>query len=530
MQNKLNLIFVLLIALIFGIILAVDIGSADYEQLGIYAVVGIVIYFVINGWRNVWWFTALLIFSGVIFVQSFDFNAEHLFVMMLGLASFMFIISRGVMPQAPEFKIAGSKSAAIVTGALIFYGVMHFIVYYVFPYSPAEYSVKTSLKAYFECYASMVCFFWLLVGPYGFNLKPTWPRNLIIIMIFCVAANVTLRGVLFFMGFQAADGLTGDSVTLGSIGVPIINMYPGIFTLRNICPLVAIILFMIMSGKGWWQGSKFGIKTLVVAGIALCLVGAAFSGGRASLPLCILLLLAGAMMRRQVAPVALMGTAMLLLVTGVNLFSHEINTKAPFYVARSVQLVMLDKGSTNDSIGESQDVRNAAIEEAIVQWQKDNRVFFFGRSVYHITGEEASYVKERLGKDGFVLNAMKSGRTHNLITDLLLQYGLIGCILYIISYLMVIRYMLKLRKALTDEDGVVKWLMDAMAIYLPLMFVYQALGGTYMPIVVPLIIGLVRAHLVTLKNREAVPALESLSESPSVQDRPDRQTPPILAR
>ncbi|BDS06761.1 hypothetical protein NT6N_18010 [Oceaniferula spumae] len=505
MQNKINLIFVFLIALIFGIVLAVDIGFADYEQLGIYAVVGIVLYFLINGWRNVWWLTALLIFSGVVFYHSFEFNAEHLFVMMLALASLMFIISRGAMPQVPEFRKAGSTSAAIVTGVLFFYGLIHFIVYYAFPYSPTDYSVKTSTKAYFECYASMFCFFWLLVGPYGFNLKPNWSNRFIVIMVLCIAGNVAVRGALFLMGFQAADGLSDDGVGFGAVGVPIINMYPGVYTLRNISPLVCLILFMIMTGKGWWSSNSFRMKFLVISGFFLCIVGAAFSGGRASLPLCILLVMLGALMRRQVGLVALMGMAMVLLVAAVNIFSDLINTKAPFYVARSVQLVMIDKGSAYDTIGDSQSVRNAAIEEAVVQWKKDNRVFFFGRSVYHITWEEAFYVKSTLGHEGFVINAMKSGRTHNMITDLLLQYGIVGCVLYVTAYLMVIRFIWRLRKALSDNDGIVRWLIDAMAIYLPIMFIYQALGGTYMPIVVPLIIGLARGHLVALKNRVSTP-------------------------
>lgn len=525
MNNKIYAVIVLLIAAFVGIVLAVDIGSANYEQLGIYAVVGIILYFFINGWRNVWWFTALLIFSGVGFYQAFDFNAEHLFVMMLGLASLMFIISRGPLPQPSEFRIAGSRSTAIATGIVLFYGLIHFIIYYGFPYSPTQYSVKTSTKAYFECYASMFCFFWLLVGPYGFSLKPSWPKSLVIIMIFCLAGNVTVRGMLFLMGFQASDGLSDDSVGFGTFTVPAINMYPGVYTLRSIAPLICLLIFMIISSKRWWNSSGSFRKFMMISSIGLCLVGAIFSGGRATFPLCIVFIVLGSLMRGRINLLALISMTLILLIAAVNLFSHEINTRAPYYVARSAQLVMIEKGETYRTIGDSQDVRNDAIEQALIEWRADNRVFLFGRSVYHISFKEADFVKKKYGNEGFVINAMKSGRTHNMITDLLLQYGIVGCSLYIFAYFMVIRFFWKLRRTISIDSSA-RWLVDSMAIYLPIMFLYQALGGNFMPIVAALAIGLLRAHLVTLEDRDLSPkSSQNLFRRLGGQEKQTRESP-----
>ena len=362
----------------------------------------------------------------------------------------------------------------------------------------------------------MFCFFWVSVGPYGFTLKPNWQRTLIFIMIFSVTGNVIVRGALFAMGFQAADGLGDDDVGFGSVGIPLINMYPGVFTLRVISPLVCLMLFMIATGKGWWADNKFLMKAFVLFGIGMCLIGAVFSGGRAVLPSCIVLIMAASLMRRKINVIFLMSMAMILLVAVVNLFSHQINTKAPFYISRSVQIVMFDKGASYDSIGDSQNVRDLAAKESIKEWRKDNRVFLFGRSVFSISWEEAVYMKNRFGAEGFVVNALKSGRTHNMITDLLLQYGLVGCILYVLANLMIIRFVWKLRKQLSDEDGVTKSIVDAMAIYAPFIFIYFTLSGNFMPIVIPLMIGLVRSHLVTLKTREPLPAP---AEAPALSNR-----------
>ena len=139
MQNKISVIIFLVIAACIGLVFAVDIGSANYEKLGIYAVIATVIYFFVHGWKNVWWLTALLSFSGVIFYQSFEINVDHLFVMMLGLASIMFLISRGSMRQAPEFVRAGSGATALVVFAILLYGLFHFLTYYAIPYLPREY-------------------------------------------------------------------------------------------------------------------------------------------------------------------------------------------------------------------------------------------------------------------------------------------------------------------------------------------------------------------------------------------------------
>jgi len=514
MQHKVTLILFFIVAAFIGLVLAVDIGQANYEQLGIYATIGVILYFFIHGWRNVWWFTSLLIFSGVVFYQGFVIEAEHVFVMMLALASLMSIVARGNMPQAPEFSKAGSRSTAIIVGMLVFYGMAHFCVYYVFPYSPTDYGLKTSLKAYFEAYAAMVCFFWLIAGPYGFTLKPNWSRNLLVIIALALLGNVVARGWMYLAGYQAADGLSTGGLDDYFLYVPVINMQAGVYTLRNLTPLACAVLLMIATAPGWWGRQQLLIKLVVLAAISLAVVGAVFSGGRATLLFCIAIFLVVAVLRRRIALLALMSMACVLLVAGINIFSHEINSNAPYYVARSMQMVMFDKGESATSIEGSQETRNAAIQEAFVQFRKDNRSLFFGRSVFSITAEDAMSLKGR-GIDGFVENAMRSGRTHNLVTDLLIQYGIVGCVLYLLAYLAVIRFYIRLNSAIAHTEVVAKALAGAMVVYLPLMMVYQLAGGTFMPAVAALMVGLIRAQLVT--HRVALPVT-----APTSAPREDR--------
>jgi O-antigen ligase len=349
----------------------------------------------------------------------------------------------------------------------------------------------------------MTCFFWLISGPYGFYLKPTWPRTLISIIFFTLLGNVIIRANMFLQGFQATDGLSGSSVDFFSTHLPVINMYAGIFTLRNITPIATVVLLMIATSPGWWRRSRLLTKNLTTLSLSLCLVGAILSGGRATLIFCFLLIFLVMLVRKKIAFVAISGMLAILSIIFVNVFSGLINDKAPAYIARSVQLVMIDKGSTYRSIEGSQETRDAGKKAALVEWKKDNRVLFFGRSVYSMSWEEASYINQKYGMDGFVMNAMRSGRTHNLLTDLLLQYGIFGCVLYLASYIAIIIYFWRLAKVIDSSEGEVKALVLSMVVYLPAAFVYALAGGTYMPSIAVLVIGITRSHLATLRTTES---------------------------
>ncbi len=525
MQNRISVIFIFVIAMIFAIVAGTNIAMEEYETLGIYGTVVIVLYFFIHGWKNVWWFAALLIFSGVMFWQGFVFESDHLFVMMLVLASMMSLLTHRANPVPMEMRLAGSRSTLLIIGALLAYGTVHFLFNFILPYDPAQYSLKTCTKAYFECFASMACFFWLLGGPYGFNLKPGWGKGLLWILFFALLGNVAVRGYMYLMGFQAADGLSEGGFEEFFLYVPVINMQAGIYALRNLCPIAIVILLMVATSPGWWRSQKNLIRLLVLAAVALCLIGAIFSGGRATVLFCLVLIFMVGVARRQLAVIGVLGMAGVMVVALANIFSYEINKNAPFYVARSLQLVMIEKGETYETIEESQYVRNEAIKAALAEWRDDARVMLIGRSVYAMSFQDAQHARV-MGTDGFIENALRSGRTHNMITDLLLQYGAIGLALYLVAYMAVIRYYWRLAAIIPREVTLSKALAEAMKIYLPLMFVYQMLGGNYMPSVAALVVGLIRADLIALHLRVANPGKADLRS----EAEPVHRNQPALVR
>ena len=523
-MNKNITTFVLLgIAFVFALVLGTNVASADYESLTVYAVSGIALYFLVHGWKNVWWFTALLGFSGVVFSHGFNFDAGHVFVAMLVIAFVISAVNREYGPRSIVMKSAGGSFLIVLLVILIIYGFLHFVIGLVFPYSPSEYSWKSSSKAYFEAFATMFVSCWLLIGPYQFRLNAPWHRTFVIVLVSAVVGNTAARGLMYLQGFQAGDGLSRGGfagIQEYFLFVPVINMQAGVYTLRDLSPVATVILAMIATSGDWKRSQSLLLRSLVIIGIVSALVGAAFSGGRATLPFCLGLLGLVALVRKRLGLVLLMGFGGILLIMFANLFSTYINVKAPISVARSMQLILIDKGKTYEGISGSQDVRNAAMEQALEEWQENGRTLVFGRSVLNMTAEEAYYIGQTLGAEGFVVNAMKSGRTHNLITDLLLQYGLVGLILYISCYLAMIFYFIRLYRRIPDSVYGVKALVGAVAIYLPVVFIYQAIGGQFMPIVVPLIIGIARAGLVKYE----LEIQEALNVSSSVGGRDNSLT------
>ena len=114
---------VMLIGVAFAIFAGFNVAMGEYETLGTYAATAIALYFFAHGWRNVWWFAALLNFSGVIFLHAFEFNVEHLFFLMICLASMMFLLSRNSMPRPKELEIAGAGTLRFILGLLLIYGL-----------------------------------------------------------------------------------------------------------------------------------------------------------------------------------------------------------------------------------------------------------------------------------------------------------------------------------------------------------------------------------------------------------------------
>jgi len=285
-------------------------------------------------------------------------------------------------------------------------------------------------------------------------------------------------------------------------------MQAGIYTLRNLTPLATIMVLMIATQPGWWGIQKRSTKILIAMILLFCILGAVTSGGRATMVFCIALTGVVALWRKKT--LFILGSAMfgVIFLVVINIFSSTINQKAPYYVARSLQFLMIERGEAATAISGSRDIRKEAHLAALDECFSDTRVLIFGRSVYSLTHEEALYFRNTLGQDGFILNAIWSGRTHGLVTDLMLQYGIFGLFFYLSAYIMVFVYFWRLNKRISNEYHVSKALVGSMCIFMPMIIIYHILGGQYLPATVALVAGLIRADIHLRDSMQQLEILE----------------------
>ena len=516
MNRNILTIGLLVVAFFFAIVLGSNVAAGDYESLTAYAVTAIVLYFIFNGWKNVWWFAALLAFSGVVFSHGFNFEDYHLFVVMVVISSALSIINRDLKRKPLAVAATNRGGTLIFPALLLLYGGLHFGVNYAFPHSPVDYSIKTASKAYFLCFSPWVCFVWLMAGNYEFRLSGKWVKVFLFILFLGLMWNVGARAFLFGQGFQSTAGNSMEEISF--FYVPVINMQAGPNTLRRLAPLGFGICFSLMTMSGWWTKQTIRTKWMIATTLVLCLIGAMFSGGRATIPFCVGLGAGTLVVRKRVgALMVLMGVGVSMILV-VNLFSGYINNEAPLSISRSLQVVMIEKGSAYRTISGSQDTRNLGIEAGLKAWQEDSRTLITGRSVYRVTGEESDYMMKNFGDAGFAEMAVKSGATHNLISDLLLQYGIIGLALYLLACFSLVRYIRKLGSQIPESLLEARALCDFLQLYTPLLIFYHALGGGFLPMVIPLILGIVRASLsryerAGLPESDSDPLLSSSSEN-----------------
>ena len=121
---------------------------------------------------------------------------------------------------------------------------------------------------------------------------------------------------------------------------------------------------------------------------------------------------------------------MIIAVALVNVFSAEINAKAPQLVTRTLQVVMVKKGSAVASIRSSSNWRTELRNRALDEWRTDSRTLFFGRATYRFDEGDMRVRRQVGGYYAGIETALRRGATHNLTTDLLVQYGAVGFSLY----------------------------------------------------------------------------------------------------
>jgi O-antigen ligase len=210
-------------------------------------------------------------------------------------------------------------------------------------------------------------------------------------------------------------------------------------------------------------------------------VGAAVSGGRATLIIGTLSVCGILLLRRKI--IALFCLLLLGIVGAAvaNLSADWINTKADPFLQRSLQSILIHKkGEAIKSIENSTDWRREVFDRAIEEWRSSPRIFWTGRGTYGFgTADETSMLIVG-GYRALIEISLRRGATHNLISDLLVTYGLIGAVLYLTLVGAILRFLWTLYHR-RDLSPPAANLAVAAFVASVLWLIYSLIGGNYYP-------------------------------------------------
>jgi hypothetical protein len=310
------------------------------------------------------------------------------------------------------------------------------------PYSPADFSLNNALKSYFPLCAPFFLLFYFSVAPSGVHATRT---------SFWTMCKLCFVGLVINIGLRLYEFAAGVEY----VAIPGINAVNSLYTLRGVGPLAMLLgtvgLFskhtaVLTTGRWWLSWLLLGLGSL----------GALISGGRAAVVLGVAFVLLALFCRRKYA---LLGVTLAVAFVGIvtaNLFSSWVNDDAPPAIQRSLQWVLVKKSyDSMATIESSSSWRAELFRRTIAEWKSDPRIYWFGRATYSFGTDDEVAIMRVGGFEALLETAQRRGATHNFLSDLLIAYGLVGCVLHLALYLSILYFLWRLYrcKAITQATS-----------------------------------------------------------------------------
>lgn len=474
-------IIVIAIAAIIALILGVQLGSGDYYSAALWFGIGLSALYIVHLHRYTWQIATFMVFLGFsLYPLGFEITADHVAFLLGAMLGMLYLLSsRGLRPNR-ELSDCGVRGMQVGMLLWICYGAVHLTWNHFFPYLPSEYAFKNAIKSYFPAFGMTALLLWFLIKPNGIRAGRNWGTVLVGILVLSLVVNIAVAIYNISIGFgildQAFEGSGAMAPT--SLLIPVINLTPGFYILRTISSIaVAMGLLFLTSSSGPARRNVWG-RVLVVAAVILGIAGAVLSSGRG-----VIIVTGGyafmiALFRRRLILLVASAFAGLLLIVFVNLFSVQINQDAPYFVQRSLQMFMIEKGVSARTIENSSEWRQELAEMAFEEWRSDARITFFGRASYSYSEADRNLTEQLGGYEAGKISSLRRGATHLLVTDCLIQYGIVGLILYYLMLLSIIRFLYLLhreqRRRETEFHVLTLFLLISFVLMLPMSLVTGA--------------------------------------------------------
>lgn len=420
-------------------------------------------------------------------------------------------MTRPAALQTPVFRLLHVTllSWLIYSGCHALYTIMD-------PFNPYEFALKNFLKTVVAMSGPAFLLFYFMHRPRGIVAGHRLPANLVMIGLITLVANIAIRLWGIFHGAYNLELAASLGDEGGYFEIPVVDLVEGPYTLRSLTLFTATTAAVLLSSD-WLLKRTAGFRLWVYVLLLLSFVGAALSGGRATVVFAFTLTGIALWLRGHYRVVSMTVCCAVLIAIVLNLIPGVLQS-VPHVLQRSLQMVVLTDESeyARVDISGSSAWRWELVQRAYHEWRSDPRIFWFGRGTYKFGTEDL--IAQKLNPAyGHMETSLRRGTTHSLVTDLLVVYGLCGLLIYVCMIATLLWFLWSVYKHLSvDEVG--KLIALVSFILLTFLTVYGIVGGANLPIdVVWLIIALIGY----LYGRAANEMQANVSELPSGRARTD---------
>jgi hypothetical protein len=478
--------------LALGVALAVAVGSGAFSTVRRVFLFGLVLGMLLFG-RKYAWRLAFAVCLFDCFYLGLDFRVSN--IEQTGvLAGLIILITCWRKEQIKRPAVMETMTFGIFNLTLLLwlvYSLGHLVYNTLDPYNPSEFALKNFLKTVVQFSGPLLIMFYFIHRPTGIVVNRRLPIDMIAIGLLAVATNIFVRLWEVTHGMlDPGNAIEGETpyFTITSL-----DLMANIYALRTLGPLLGVLSISFLKGP-WFDRQSFMVRSGVWLLFVLSFIGAAVSGGRATLLFVFILSLAVLWLRRYRQLVLGLVGAGLVFVIGLNLIP-DVLQPFPMIVQRSLQSIVFTAESeqAKASIDSSTAWRIELVQRAFELWRADSRVFWFGRGTYSFGADDVRALQTNAGV-GAMEVSLRRGATHSLVTDLLLVFGLVGFVIYMTMFVSLLVLLWRLWKS-PRSDEIARSL--ALICFLLALFnlIYGSIGGGSLPVHIAWLLVILFAYL-----------------------------------
>lgn len=429
--TQLNLLtpVVICVGLLFSIALGYAAGSGNFSQVGKVGAGILLIAFAVSLRTYTWQIALFLCFTDFLYAP-FGFSIATADASLALAALYLGVTwwQKQKVDPIPLVKELRFKSLNLFLLLWLFYVAGHFLFNCWAPYRPQEFAFKNLAKTYVVFAAPLLIAFYFMNRPPRLHIREDFPARVAKLLLFGLLVNIVVQIYGLIAGTLTSDYTSTSGVEGSIMRIPVLLAYENFYALRML-PVFGGAIATAYLYSDWMRHQSAGIKLLFVWVLVFSFFGAILSGGRAAVLFMFIQVFAILYLKRRFALILTTAGILFLISVLANVFADQLQ-HAPFVVSRSLNWALLKKDSNAaGSIEGSTDWRERLFSRAVDEWRSDSRIFWFGRASYSY-GIQDQVALTLEGEDAKIASSLRRGATHNLITDHLILFGVVGLILY----------------------------------------------------------------------------------------------------